>query len=90
MYLGELAALGTAVMWSLTAIFFSYSGGIVGSEVVNRSRLLFAFLFLSISHLLLEGSLFPQQWRGSAGFGLAFPAFWAWFWAIPSSFKLMS
>jgi drug/metabolite transporter (DMT)-like permease len=56
---GELAALGTAVMWSLTAVFFSYSGRRVGSQVVNRSRLLFAFLFLIIAHLIFEGSLFP-------------------------------
>jgi drug/metabolite transporter (DMT)-like permease len=74
MFFGELAALGTAVMWSLTAIFFSYSGRRVGSEVVNRSRLLFAFLFLSISHLLLEGSLFPMHVEG-----------FRWFWFTVSS-----
>lgn len=74
MYLGELAALGTAVMWSLTAIFFSYSGRIVGSEVVNRSRLLFAFLFLSITHWLVEGSLFPLYAEG-----------FRWFWFAISS-----
>ena len=73
-YLGELAAMGTAVMWSLTAVFFSYSGRRVGSEVVNRSRLLFAFMFLSISHLLLEGSLFPQHVEG-----------FRWFWFAVSS-----
>lgn len=56
---GELAALGTAVMWSLTAVFFSYSGRRVGSQVVNRSRLLFAFAFLTIAHLIVEGTLFP-------------------------------
>jgi drug/metabolite transporter (DMT)-like permease len=74
MFLGELAAIGTAVMWSLTAVFFSYSGRRVGSEVVNRSRLIFAFLFLSISHLLLEGSLFPMQVEG-----------FRWFWFAVSS-----
>jgi len=74
LYLGELAALGTAVMWSLTAIFFSYSGRLIGSEVVNRSRLLFAFLFLSITHLILEGSFFPQQVEG-----------FRWFWFAISS-----
>ncbi len=74
MYWGELAAVGTAVMWSLTAIFFSYSGRRVGSEVVNRSRLLFAFLFLAISHRVLEGSFFPQQVEG-----------FRWFWFSVSS-----
>lgn len=57
--LGQLAALGTAFCWSLTAIFFSYSGRLVGSNVVNRSRLLFAMLFISITHLILIGTLFP-------------------------------
>ncbi|MEZ4642405.1 MAG: DMT family transporter [Chloroflexota bacterium] len=66
---GELAALGTAVCWSLTAMFFSYSGRLIGSDVVNRSRLIFAFLFLSLSHLLLEGSLFPLH---------AEPFRWGW------------
>jgi len=59
LFLGELAALATAVCWSLTAIFFSYSGRLIGSDVVNRSRLIFAFLFLAITHLIIEGTLFP-------------------------------
>lgn len=59
MFLGELAALATALCWSCTAILMSYSGRRVGSTVVNRSRLLFAFLFLLIAHFLLEGAVFP-------------------------------
>jgi drug/metabolite transporter (DMT)-like permease len=70
MILGQLAALGTAVMWSLTAVFFSYSGRRVGSQVVNRSRLIFAFIFLSIAHLFLQGTLFPWD---------AEPFRWFWF-----------
>jgi drug/metabolite transporter (DMT)-like permease len=66
---GEIAALGTAVCWSFTAIFFSYSGRLVGSDVVNRSRLIFAFLFLMLSHWFLEGSLFPLD---------AEPFRWGW------------
>ncbi|MBE2223000.1 MAG: DMT family transporter [Anaerolineae bacterium] len=72
--LGELAAMGTAVCWSLTAVFFSYSGRKIGSDVVNRSRLIFALMFLAVMHLLLEGSLFPQNvapyrwwWLGVSG-----------------------
>jgi drug/metabolite transporter (DMT)-like permease len=57
--LGQLAAIATAFCWSFTAIFFSFSGRLVGSGVVNRSRLLFAFILLSLTHLLLEGTLFP-------------------------------
>lgn len=58
---GQLAALGTAVCWSFTAIFFSYSGRRVGSGVVNRSRLLFATVYLMITHLILQGVLFPRD-----------------------------
>lgn len=58
-YLGEMAALATSFFWSLTAISFAYSGSRIGSGVVNRSRLLFAVALLVISHLVLEGSLFP-------------------------------
>ena len=61
-------------IWSGTATFFSYSGRLVGSQVVNRTRLLFALLFLSIAHLLLEGSLFPFQAEG-----------FRWFWFAVSS-----
>lgn len=68
-YLGEFAALATAFCWSTTAIFFSYSGRRIGSHVVNRSRLVFALLFLAITHLLLQGTLFP--------FG-AEPFRWGW------------
>ncbi len=74
MFLGEIAALATAVCWSLTAVFFSTSGRIAGSAVVNRSRLLFAFLFLAITHLVLQGTIFPF---GAEPF--------RWFWLAISS-----
>lgn len=59
--IGQLAALATAFFWSATAVFFSYSGRRIGSHVVNRSRLLFALLFISLSHLVLQGTLFPHE-----------------------------
>lgn len=68
-YLGQLAAVATAFCWSGTAVFFSYSGRRIGSDVVNRSRLLFALLFIMLTHLLLEGSLFPLR---------AQPFRWGW------------
>ncbi len=74
MHWGEIAALATAVCWSMTAVFFSYSGRLIGSAVVNRSRLVFAFLFLSVTHLIIEGSLFP--WDAEP---------YRWFWLILSA-----
>jgi len=67
--LGQVAALATAFCWSLTAIFFSYGGRLVGSQVVNRSRLLFAMLFIFATHLILMGTLFPVD---------AEPYRWGW------------
>jgi drug/metabolite transporter (DMT)-like permease len=58
-YTGEFAALGTAFLWSLTALFFSYSGRRVGSGVVNRTRLIFAIFFLVLLHYALVGTFFP-------------------------------
>lgn len=63
-FLGELAALGTAVCWSFTSTFFTLAGRMVGSVVVNRIRLLLAILFLSLTHWFLLGSWFPQHVAG--------------------------
>lgn len=57
--MGELAALGTAFFWAFTAILFTVAVRRVGSVVVNRMRLFFALILLSIAHLLLQGKLLP-------------------------------
>ncbi len=57
--MGELAALATAVLWTLTSIFFTIGGREVGSVVVNRVRLALAIVFLMFTHLILQGTLFP-------------------------------
>jgi drug/metabolite transporter (DMT)-like permease len=57
--MGEIAALFTAVCWAFTSIFFSISGKLVGSAVVNRIRLLFASVLLALAHLVIQGTLFP-------------------------------
>jgi drug/metabolite transporter (DMT)-like permease len=70
LFLGELAALTTAALWSGTATFFTLAGRRLGSTVVNRWRLLLAVLFISLAHLALFGSLVPlgaEPWR------------WLWF-----------
>lgn len=59
MILGELAALGTSIAWAFTSIFFTIGGREVGSAVVNRSRLLFAIVLVSIAHWILLGRIFP-------------------------------
>ena len=44
-YIGELAALATAICWTLSPIAFEYSGKEVGSLSVNYIRLIIAFIF---------------------------------------------
>lgn len=76
--MGSIAAILTSICWSWSSIFFSSAGYVVGSKVVNRTRLLFAVSFLIITHTILTGSPIPVQaegfrwlWLGlSAIFGL--------------------
>jgi len=57
--MGELAALATALCWTLTTVFFFYGGKVVGSVNLSRIRLVLAVIFLLISHLVVFGTLFP-------------------------------
>ena len=58
-YLGEIAALTTAVCWAVTSLFFTIAGKRVGSQLVNRVRLPLAAFFLAITHLLWQGQVLP-------------------------------
>jgi drug/metabolite transporter (DMT)-like permease len=57
--LGEIAALATGILWAFTSVFFTLAGRRVGAVVVNRTRLLAALLFLTLTHTVLQGKLFP-------------------------------
>src|SRR5262245_37178086 len=59
--IGQIAALGTSVAWSMSSVFFTLGGRKVGSEIVNRTRLLLAVIFVSIMHLILQGRIFPYD-----------------------------
>lgn len=69
-YLGEIAALGTSLCWTTTASFFAVASRRVGSVTVNRSRLLLAVAFLTLTHLALHGSLIPFAAEPSRWFWL--------------------
>ncbi len=62
-FLGEIAALATAFFFALTALIFTATGRSVGSQVTNRLRLLFAFIYLVALNLIL----FRQPLPFSAG-----------------------
>ncbi len=69
-FLGELASLGTSLMFSIGPTFFTLGGRLVGSAVVNRVRLLAALGMLALAHWLVYGSLLPLD---------AAPSAWFWF-----------
>ncbi len=65
--IGELAALGTSLAFSFGSVFLTLAGRRVGSMVLNRTRLLFAILFLGITHWIILGipiplNAEPQRW----------------------------
>ena len=68
-YLGEIVALITAVCWATTSLLFTVASKQVGSQLVNRVRLLLAALFLAVTHLLWQGQVLPIH---------AEPSRWGW------------
>jgi drug/metabolite transporter (DMT)-like permease len=67
-FTGELAALGTSVCFSFASVLFTLAGRRLGSQLVNRVRLLLAVLLVALLHWLTLGRLLPQV--------EAAPAFW--------------
>ncbi|MBN1774232.1 MAG: DMT family transporter [Deltaproteobacteria bacterium] len=71
---GELAALGTACCWTVTALAFERAGKRIGSLVVNLLRLLVALCFLTLFGALVRGAPLPLDasphawlWLGASG-----------------------
>ena len=67
-FAGELAALATSTLFSIGATLFTLSGRLVGSAVVNRSRLLAAAVILMAAHLVFFGSVLPRAATSSQWF----------------------
>ncbi len=59
--IGELAALGTAFCWTITAISFETASRKVGSVAVNIIRLVMALALLSFFSWLNRGMFFPTD-----------------------------
>ncbi len=78
---GELAALGTALLWTLSTLFWTSAGKYVGATAVCFARLVLALAFLMAYGGLARGEWWPagasfQTWAvlgasGVAGFFLA-------------------
>jgi len=74
-HIGELAALLTAVFWTVTALSFERASKSIGSLPVNLLRLLIAFLFISVYSGITRGFFLPVD----AGLH-------AWVWLMLSGF----
>ncbi len=60
-YSGELAALLTAVFWTVTSLSFESAGKKVGSLPVNLIRLLLAFFIYGALNYFRNGMFFPMD-----------------------------
>lgn len=69
-YTGEIAALLTAVFWTITALAFEQASLKVGSLSVNIIRLFIGLLFLSIFTSITRGLFLPFDASGDAWFWL--------------------
>lgn len=57
---GEIAALLTAVFWTVTALAFERASKLIGSLSLNLLRLLVAFVFYCILNYISAGTLIPM------------------------------
>jgi drug/metabolite transporter (DMT)-like permease len=67
---GALAALATALAWTVTAISFEYAGKRIGAFALNFLRLAVGCLFLGIYGIAFRGRFFPSDAPLSAWIGL--------------------
>lgn len=61
MYFGEIAALLTAVFWTVTSMSFESAGKKVGSLSVNLIRLVVAFLIYGVVNYIRRGLFLPTD-----------------------------
>jgi len=73
-FIGELAALATSFFFAMTAMIFTVTGRMVGSQVTNRMRLVFALVYLVILNIVLFREPLPFSadssrwlWLGLSG-----------------------
>jgi len=57
--LGEIAALGTALLWAMSYLQFTVAVRRIGAPLLNRARLTIALGLLILAHLIAYGTPFP-------------------------------
>ena len=68
-FIGEIAALATSFFFAWTALIFSATSRMVGSQVTNRIRLVFALIYLMVLNLIFFGEPLPFSQNLRAGSG---------------------
>lgn len=68
--IGQIAALGTSVCWTVTALSFEYAAKKIGSLALNILRLAVAFSIFALVGLVLHGQLIPLNAPKSVWFWL--------------------
>lgn len=73
-HIGEIAALGVAVCWTMSALYFEKAGHKIGSLSVNLIRIFLAVMFLGGALIFTGNSFFPTDatlenwfWLGLSG-----------------------
>lgn len=69
-HIGEIAALATAICWSITSTAFESSARKIGSLNLNLLRLFMGLIFLTIFTTITRGQLFPTDASYSTWFWL--------------------
>ena len=64
--IGAIAALATAVSWTITALAFEYAGKRIGAFALNFLRLALGFVLLGLWCLVTQGSFLPLSAPSSA------------------------
>ena len=70
-FIGELAALATSFFFAVTALIFTQTGRMVGSQATNQVRLTFALIYLVIINLVFFREPLPFSAESSRWLGLS-------------------
>lgn len=78
-FLGEIAAIGTAISWSANSICCTESSHRIGSFSMNHYRMLFALVLIVTAHTIINGTMLPMNLSSMDVFSLAVSGFLGYF-----------
>ena len=70
-FIGELAAVGTSLAFSIGSVLFTFAGKKIGTGVLNRIRLALALIFTLILHRIFVGAFYPVNTPADTFFWMA-------------------